>query len=66
MMDKDRELLDPRVIAAAGALGMTVMQDGETKAEMNLSLLAMLGIEEAPKGQIYSTEICPRGASDQS
>jgi hypothetical protein len=25
-MDKDRELLDPRVIATAGALGMTIMQ----------------------------------------
>jgi hypothetical protein len=51
-MDKDRELLDPRVIAAARALGMTVMQAKETAAEMNLSLLAMLGIEEALMGQI--------------
>jgi hypothetical protein len=51
-MDKDRELLDPRVIAAAGALGITVMQATETVAKMNLSLLAMLGIEEAPTGQI--------------
>jgi hypothetical protein len=51
-MDKDRELLDPRVIAAAGALGMTVTQAKEAAVEMNLSLLAMLGIEEAPKGQI--------------
>jgi hypothetical protein len=51
-MDKDHELLDPRVIAAARALGMTVMQAKETAAEMNLSLLAMLGIEEAPMGQI--------------
>jgi hypothetical protein len=51
-MYKDRELLDPRVIAAAGALGMNIMQAKETEAEMNLSLLAMLGIEEAPVGQI--------------
>jgi hypothetical protein len=51
-MDKDHELLDPRVIAAAGALGMTIIQAKETAAEMNLSLLAMLGIEEAPMGQI--------------
>jgi hypothetical protein len=51
-MDKDRELLDPRVIAAAGALGMTVMQAKEIAAKMNLSLLAMLGIEEAPMVQI--------------
>jgi hypothetical protein len=47
-MDKDRELLDPRVIAAAGALGMTVMHAKETTTEMNISLLAMLGIEEVP------------------
>jgi hypothetical protein len=51
-MDKDRELLDPRVIAAAGALGMTVMKAKETAARMNLSLLAMLGTKEAPVGQI--------------
>jgi hypothetical protein len=51
-MDKDCELLDPKVIAAAGALGMTIMQAKEAAAEMNLSLLAMLGIEKAPKGQI--------------
>jgi hypothetical protein len=51
-MDKDRELLDPRVIAAAGALGMTVMKAKETANGMNLSLLAMLGIEEVPMGQI--------------
>jgi hypothetical protein len=51
-MDKDRELLDPRVIVAAGALGMTVTQAKETAVGMKLSLLAMLGIEEAPMGQI--------------
>jgi hypothetical protein len=51
-MDKDRELLDPRVIAAAAALGMTVMKAKEIEARMNISLLAMLGLEEAPVGQI--------------
>jgi hypothetical protein len=42
-MDKDRELLDPRVIVVAGELGMTVMQAKETAAEMNLSLQALVG-----------------------
>jgi hypothetical protein len=52
-MDKDHELLDPRVIAAAAAaLGMTVMKAKEIEAGMNISLLAMLGLEEAPVGQI--------------
>jgi hypothetical protein len=32
-MDQDRELLDPRVIAAAATLGMTVMKAKETAAE---------------------------------
>jgi hypothetical protein len=49
-MDQDRELLDPRVIAAAAALGMTVMKAKETAARMNISLL--LGLEEALVGQI--------------
>jgi hypothetical protein len=31
---------------------MTVMKAKETAARMNLSLLAMLGTEEAPVGQI--------------
>jgi hypothetical protein len=51
-MDKDRELLDLRVIAAAGALGMTVMMAKETATGMNISLLAMLGLEEALVGKI--------------
>jgi hypothetical protein len=49
-MDQDRELLDPRVIAAAAALGMTVMKAKETVAGLNISLLAMLGLEEALVG----------------
>jgi hypothetical protein len=51
-MEQDRELLDPRVIAAAAALGMTVMKAKETAARLNISLLAMLGLKEAPVGQI--------------
>jgi hypothetical protein len=43
---------------------MTVMQAKETAAEMNLFLLAMFGIEEAPKGQIVQKYVL--GASDQS
>jgi hypothetical protein len=48
----DRELMDPRVIGAVGALGMTVMKAKETAAALNISLLALLGLEEAPVGQI--------------
>jgi hypothetical protein len=48
----DHELLDPRVIGAAAALGMTVMKAKETAVGLNISLLALLGLEEAPVGQI--------------
>jgi hypothetical protein len=51
-LDMDHELLDPRVIADVGALGMTVMRAKETAARLNISLLDMLGLEEAPVGQI--------------
>jgi hypothetical protein len=44
--------LDPRVIAAAAALGMTIMKAKETAAGLNISLLAMLGLEEVLVGQI--------------
>jgi hypothetical protein len=56
-MDKDTELLDPRVIAGARELGMTIAQAKETTAEMNISLRAMLGIEEAPKGHIVQNYV---------
>jgi hypothetical protein len=59
-MDKDRELLDPRVIAAAGGLGMTVMKAKETAAGMNISLLAMLGLEEEPVGKIVEKYVLGR------
>jgi hypothetical protein len=47
----DRELLDPGVIGAARALGITVMQAKETMAGLNMPLLALLGLEEAPVGE---------------
>jgi hypothetical protein len=34
-MDKDCELLDPIVVASAGALGMTITQAKEAAAKMN-------------------------------
>jgi hypothetical protein len=50
-LDMDRDLLDPRVIGAARALGITVMQAKETAARLNMPLLALLGLEEAPVGE---------------
>jgi hypothetical protein len=51
-MDKDYKLLDPRIIDAARALNMSISQAKEATAAMSLSLLQILGIEEAPKGKI--------------
>jgi hypothetical protein len=48
----DLELLDPRVIGAARALGITVMQAKETADGLNMPLLALLGLEEASVGEI--------------
>jgi hypothetical protein len=48
----DRELLDPRVVEAAKLLGVTVMEAKESAATLNISLVAMLGLEEAPMGEI--------------
>jgi hypothetical protein len=48
----DRELLDPRVVEAAKLMGETVMEAKESAAALNISLLAMLGLEEAPVGEI--------------
>jgi hypothetical protein len=48
----DRELLDPRVVEAAKLLGVTVMEAKESAAALNISLLAILGREEAPVGEI--------------
>jgi hypothetical protein len=57
----DHELLDPRVIGAAGALGMTVMKVKETAARLNIPLLALLGLEEAPVGQIVEKYVMGGG-----
>jgi hypothetical protein len=44
--------LDPRVVGAAQLLGITVMQAKETAEGLNMPLLALLGLEEAPVGEI--------------
>jgi hypothetical protein len=51
-IDNGRELLDPRVKSVAATLNMNVMKAKETVAEMNIPLLAMLGLEEAQVGKI--------------
>jgi hypothetical protein len=48
----DRDLLDPRVVGAAKLMGVTVKEAKETATALNISLLAMLGLEEAPVGEI--------------
>jgi hypothetical protein len=48
----DRLLLDPRVVGAVKLLGITVMQTKETADGLNMPLLALLGLEEAPVGEI--------------
>jgi hypothetical protein len=48
----DRVLLDPRVVGAAKLLGIIVMQGKETVTGLNMPLLALLGLEEAPMGEI--------------
>jgi hypothetical protein len=60
----DRELLDPRVIGAAKLLGITVMRAKETATGLNMPLLALLGLEEAPVGEIVERYVM--GGSDQA
>jgi hypothetical protein len=48
----DRELMAPRVVEATKLMGVTVMEAKESAAIWNISLLAMLGLEEAPVGEI--------------
>jgi hypothetical protein len=48
----NRVLLDPRVVEAAKLLGVTVTQAKESAAALNISLMAMLGLEEVPVGEI--------------
>ena len=47
-MDKDLELLDPRAIAAAKELGVTVSQAKEQATALGMSLGQLLGYEHAP------------------
>jgi hypothetical protein len=51
-MDKYYELLDPRIIHAARELSMSVSQAKEQADTICISLAQILGIEEAPKGEI--------------
>ena len=47
-MDQDLELLDPRAMAAAKELGITVSQAKENATVMGMSLGQLLGYESAP------------------
>jgi hypothetical protein len=58
----DRELLDPKVVGAAKLLGITIMQDKETAAGLNMPLLALLGLEEVPVGEIVERYVMGGGA----
>jgi hypothetical protein len=51
-INMDHELLDPRVVEAAKLLGVTVTEAKESAAALNISLMAMLGLEEALVGKI--------------
>jgi hypothetical protein len=51
-LKEDRLLLDPRVVGAAKLLGISVMQAKETADGLNMPLLALLGLEEAPVEEI--------------
>jgi hypothetical protein len=44
--------LDPRVEGPAKLLGITIMQAKETADGLNMPLLALLGLEEVPVGEI--------------
>jgi hypothetical protein len=57
----DRELLGPRVVGATKLLDITVMQAKETAAGLNMPLLALLGLEEAPVGEIVERYVMGEG-----
>jgi hypothetical protein len=61
----DRLLLDPRVVGDAKLLGITVMQAKEIADGLNMPLLALLGLEEVPVGEIVEQYVMG-GASDQA
>jgi hypothetical protein len=48
----DRELLDPSVVGPTKLFGITIMQAKETAAGLNMPLLVLIGLEEAPVGEI--------------
>jgi hypothetical protein len=51
-LEEDQLLLYPRVVAAAQLLGLTVRDAKENAAILNVPLLVMLGLEEAPVGEV--------------
>jgi hypothetical protein len=51
-MDKDYELLDPRIIHTTRELNLYVLEAKERAGAIGISLAQMLGIEEAPMGKI--------------
>jgi hypothetical protein len=51
-LEEDRLLLDPRVVEAAKLLGITVRDAKEIADSLDVPLLVMLGLEEAPVGQV--------------
>jgi hypothetical protein len=53
--------LDPRVVEAAKLLGVTVTEAKESAAALNISLMAMLGLEEAPVGEIVERYVMGGG-----
>jgi hypothetical protein len=59
-MDKDFELMDPAIIAAAAEQGMTVTGAKEKAAEFGMTLRAVLGLEDAPLSEIAFTYV-PNG-----
>nr|XP_051210356.1 uncharacterized protein LOC127327617 isoform X2 [Lolium perenne] len=59
-MDKDFELMDPAIIAAAAAQGMTVTGAIERATEFGMTLRALLGLEDAPLSEVAFTYV-PNG-----
>ena len=56
-MDKDMELMDPAILAAATAQGMTVTAAKERATEFGMTLRALLGLEDAPVSEVAFTYV---------
>lgn len=56
-MDKDMELLDLAILAAARAQQMTVTAAKERAAEFGMTLHALLGLEDAPISEVAFTYV---------